>query len=69
MKNTVPYLNINVYASIMIFYIILSYIIGPVIGYYSLGRTTCAAGHGFVIGSVFSIILWYTVGYKKAMSK
>ena len=69
MKNTVPYFNINVYASIMIFYIILSYIIGPVIGYYSLGRTTCAAGHGFVIGSVISIILWYTVGYKKAMSK
>lgn len=59
----------NKYAQIMLFYIILSYIIGPSIGYYSLGRTTTAAGHGFVAGSVISIILWYTVGYKMAMSK
>ena len=53
----------------MLFYIILSYIIGPSIGYYSLGRTTAAAGHGFVAGSVISIILWYTVGYKMAASQ
>jgi hypothetical protein len=62
-------MNINKYTSIMIFYFILSYIIGPAIGYYSLGRTTCAAGHGFVVGSIISIVLWYTVGYKMAMGK
>ena len=68
MKNTAtPYFNTNTFVSIMLFYAILSYIIGPVIGYYSLGKTTCAAGHGFVIGSIISIALWYTVGYKLAM--
>uniref|UniRef100_A0A6C0KY05 Major facilitator superfamily (MFS) profile domain-containing protein n=1 Tax=viral metagenome TaxID=1070528 RepID=A0A6C0KY05_9ZZZZ len=52
------------FIGIMIFYIILSYLIGPLIGYYFLGKTTKAAGTGFVVGSVLSIILWYSYGSK-----
>ena len=48
----------------MVFYIILSYIIGPLLSYYFMGRTLTAAGNGFIIGSVLSIILWLTVGSK-----
>jgi hypothetical protein len=48
----------------MFFYIVLSYLIGPVVGYYTLGKSAAAAGHGFVIGSLISIALWYSVGKK-----
>jgi len=49
---------------IMLFYLLLSYFIGPVVGYYTLGKTSAAAGNGFVVGSIISIVLWYTVGSK-----
>jgi len=49
---------------IMLFYLLLSYFIGPLVGYYTLGKTLTAAGNGFVAGSIISIILWYTVGSK-----
>ena len=52
------------FIGIMIFYVILSYLIGPLIGYYFLGKTTKAVGTGFVVGSVLSIILWYSYGSK-----
>ena len=49
---------------IMGFYIVLSYIIGPVLFYFAFGRDLQAAGHGYVIGSILSIILWYKKGSK-----
>ena len=52
------------FIGIMFFYIFLSYILGPIIGYYYFGKTYSAAGNGFVIGSVTSIILWYIYGSK-----
>lgn len=52
------------FIGIMVFYIILSYLIGPLVGYYFLGKTTQSAGTGFVIGSILSIILWYSYGSK-----
>ena len=52
------------FIGIMVFYIILSYLIGPLIGYYFLGKTAKSAGTGFVIGSILSIILWYSYGSK-----
>ena len=52
------------FIGIMVFYIVLSYLIGPVIGYYFLGKTTKSAGTGFVVGSILSIILWYSYGSK-----
>jgi hypothetical protein len=56
--------NINKFLMIMLFYILLSYILGPIIGYYTLGKTSNAAGNGFVAGSIISIILWYSFGSK-----
>ena len=47
------------FIGIMAFYIVLSYILGPLVGYYFLGKTAKSAGTGFVVGSVLSIILWY----------
>jgi len=55
---------IQLFISIMVFYAIISYIIGPLVGYYLGGRTLTSAGTGFVVGSVISIILWYTYGQK-----
>ena len=52
------------FIGIMFFYIVLSYIIGPIVGYYFLGKTAKSAGNGFVIGSILSIILWYSYGSK-----
>ena len=48
----------------MLFYVFLTYVLGVTIGYYTLGKTVDAAGHGFVIGSVLSIVLWYAYGRK-----
>ena len=60
--------NLKKLLSIMGFYIILSYIIAPTIGYYITGNTINGLGNGFVIGSIISIILWYKYG-KKIMMK
>ena len=59
-----PSFNLTKYAYVMVFYFILSYIVGPLIGYYAIERNCIAAGHGFVAGSILSIVLWYTVGCK-----
>ena len=52
------------FIGIMAFYIVLSYILGPLAGYYFLGKTSKSAGTGFVVGSILSIILWYSYGSK-----
>jgi hypothetical protein len=56
--------GLNTYVGIMAFYILLSYIIAPFIGYIMFGKSLKAAGNGFVVGSVASVILWYTYGSK-----
>jgi hypothetical protein len=56
--------NLSKFSMIMLFYILISYVVGPLIGYYALGKTSAAAGHGFVAGSIVSILLWYLVGSK-----
>jgi len=48
----------------MVFYAIVSYILGPLIFYFFLGKSLKMAGHGFVVGSVLSILLWYFYGSK-----
>lgn len=50
---------------IMGFYIVLSYLVGPVVGYYASGQTLQGAGHGFAVASALSIVLWYAVGRTK----
>lgn len=52
------------FMQIMLFYIILSYLIMPILFYYIFGRTLMSAGNGFVVGSILSIILWYGYGSK-----
>lgn len=56
--------DIKKFAGIMIFYMILTFLIGPVIGYYSFGKTVDGAGMGFVIGSISTILLWQFFGKK-----
>jgi len=52
------------FIGIMAFYAILSYLIFPLGFYYLVDKSLCAAGNGFIIGSVISIILWLLVGRK-----
>jgi len=49
---------------IMLFYVVLSYIIGPMVFYYLIERTLQSAGNGFIAGSIISIALWIMVGSK-----
>ena len=52
------------FIQIMGFYIVLSYVIGPILFYYAFGHDLQAAGKGFVLGSILSILLWYSKGSK-----
>jgi len=56
--------TMQVFMGIMVFYAIITYIIGPIVGYYFGGRTLNSAGNGFIVGSLISIILWYSFGQK-----
>ena len=53
--------QITIFVQVMLFYALLTFIIGPMIGYYSFGDLE-SAGNGYVIGSILSLILWYLVG-------
>lgn len=50
------------YIQIMVFYVLISYILFPLIGYFMFGKTLQSAGNGFVVGSIISIVLWYVYG-------
>jgi hypothetical protein len=54
----------QMFISIMAFYALLSYVIGPLVFYYLRERSLASAGNGFVVGSVVSILLWLSVGSK-----
>ena len=54
----------NLFLKIMLFYILLSYVIGPLIFYYFIEKSLKSAGNGFIVGSILSIILWISVGSK-----
>lgn len=56
--------KLKTFLGIMGFYILLSYLIGPLIFYYLFGKTLQAAGNGFIVGSILSILLWYFAGSK-----
>ena len=57
-------IQLHKFAGIMGFYILLSYILFPVLFYFLLEKTFVSAGNGFVLGSIISIILWYSYGRK-----
>jgi hypothetical protein len=54
----------QMFLSIMVFYALLSYVIGPMVFYYTMGKTLKSAGNGFIAGSVLSIVLWLMFGSK-----
>ena len=54
----------QLFISIMGFYALLSYVIGPMAFYYLRERSLASAGNGFILGSVVSILLWLSVGSK-----
>jgi len=56
--------ELSTFIGIMVFYILLSYVIGPVIFYYAFGKTLKSAGNGFIVGSLVSIALWHFAGSK-----
>ena len=55
------------FVGIMIFYIVLSYIIFPILFYYLVEKSLNSAGNGFIVGSIISIVLW--LGFGKKMIK
>ena len=60
-KNTSA-LNMKMVAMVMVFYMILSYVVGPMIAYYLAGKNVDSIGTGLVIGSILSIMIWYKYG-------
>jgi hypothetical protein len=54
MKGLTPFLGV------MAFYAVLSYIVGPLGFYYFVDKTLMSAGNGFVVGSIVSVLLWFT---------
>jgi hypothetical protein len=59
--------RLQTFIGIMLFYAILSCVIGPVFGYYIGGHSLETAGTGFICGSLVSIGLWLSVGKKMAL--
>jgi hypothetical protein len=55
--------DITKYAGVMAFYAVLTYILFPVIAYFLFGKTLEAAGNGFIVGSVVSVVLWKVYGF------
>ena len=55
--------DIGQYGAVMAFYAVLTYLLFPVIAYFLFGKTLEAAGNGFIVGSVVSVILWKVYGY------
>jgi len=49
-------------AMIMVFYMFLSYVVGPMIAYHLVGKNADSIGTGLVIGSILSIMMWYKYG-------
>jgi len=56
--------KLQTFAGIMVFYVFLSYVVFPLGFYYFVEKSLLSAGNGFVIGSVVSIVLWYSFGKK-----
>ena len=56
--------KIQLFFSIMAFYVLLSHIIFPAGFYYLVEKSLTSAGNGFIVGSLISIALWISVGRK-----
>lgn len=47
----------------MAFYAVITYLLFPAIAYFMFGKTLEAAGNGFIVGSVASVVLWKFYGF------
>jgi hypothetical protein len=56
--------KLRLFISIMLFYIILSYLLFPLAFYYLVEKSLSSAGNGFIVGSLISVALWLSVGRK-----
>jgi hypothetical protein len=56
--------SLSVFAGIMFFYLLLTYVLFPVSFYYIYNKSIFAAGNGFVLGSILSLLLWWGFGSK-----
>lgn len=56
--------SLNTFVSIMVFYIILSYVVFPLAFYYLVEKSLSSAGNGFILGSAVSVMLWLVYGKK-----
>jgi hypothetical protein len=56
--------KLQLFASIMGFYILLSYVVFPLAFFYLVEKSLQSAGNGFVLGSLISVALWYFYGRK-----
>ena len=52
--------SLQMFIATMIFYVLLSYVVMPLVFYYYVEKTLLSAGNGFVAGSLLSVLLWYT---------
>ena len=55
--------DLTKYTGVMAFYAVLTYILFPVIAYFLFGKTLDAAGNGFIVGSIISVVLWKVYGF------
>lgn len=54
--------SLKTFISIMVFYIVVTYVAFPAGFYYLIDKSLVSAGNGFVVGSVVSLLLWYKFG-------
>ena len=52
----------QLFGGIMLFYILLAYVMVPLIFYYAFEKSLKSAGNGFVVGSIVTILLWKIYG-------
>lgn len=56
--------SLQLFCYIMLFYAILSCVLGPLLFYFFGKKSFKTAGYGFIAGSILSIILWIFFGEK-----
>ena len=52
------------FIQIMMFYVLLSFILFPLLSYYIFDNTLESACNGYVVGSIISLLLWQFYGKK-----
>jgi hypothetical protein len=52
--------GLNAFVAVMLFYVALSYILFPLGFYYFVEKSLMSAGNGFVVGSLVSVVLWFS---------